>query len=156
MKKLFLKLLKFCIGKFQNEILSHIHNTSAVVTTQLIFDRASLITDALLDSNPNNEEQIKEILKQTLTSEAFITLEKEATAQLVLMIKDENLSKILIGTEGLRLEIFKVLADDNTDNVAQIKDIVGAYTESEEFIEYVSLLAQYLITKKIKNGRNSK
>ena len=149
MKKIFLKLLKYCLARFQNEILNNIHNTTATIVTQLIINRTSLITDALLDSNPDDNGQIKEILKQTLVSEQFIALEQEGIQKLSELIKDPNLVKVLVGTEKLRLEILKVLADDDTNNGVQIENILGDYTNSEEFVEYVSLIAQFLLTKKL-------
>lgn len=122
-----------------------------------MFERTKLVTSALLDSDPNDGEQLKDILKQTLVSESFVALEQNGISLLVETIKDENLAKIVLGTERFRMDIFKLLADEDPNNKAQLEDLVTDFTQSDEFVEYVSLLAQHLITKKLtKNGRNSK
>lgn len=157
MKKLLLKLLNYCLGKFQDEVLNNINNTTAELATKLMFERTKLVTSALLDSDPNDGEQLKDILKQTLVSESFVALEQNGISLLVETIKDENLAKIVLGTERFRMDIFKLLADEDPNNKAQLEDLVTDFTQSDEFVEYVSLLAQHLITKKLtKNGRNSK
>ena len=124
MKSFAIKVLISALKMFDNAIVSKINSEWVKRIVVLSMKRLTLFGEALVDSDPNNKEQIEKIARETLVSPEFRDLQKQ---------------------------LFAVLGDDNTANAEQIKGLFESYLKSEEFDTLAIGFAELLAEKYAKN-----
>lgn len=151
MKSFTIKVLISALKMFDNAIVSKISSEWVKRIVVLSMKRLTLFGEALVDSDPNNKEQIEKIARETLVSPEFRDLQKQLTAEIVSKIPNPKVAALLIATENLREQFFAVLGDDNNANADQIKDLFESYLKSEEFDTLAIGFAELLAEKYAKN-----
>lgn len=151
MKSFVIKILLKALNLFTDVIVSRINSEWVKKATELTIKRLSLFGEALVDSDPNDKEQVERIAKQTLLSEEFQNLEKAVTLEIASKIDNPILANMLIQSDDLRLKIFATLGDDVNSNKDQIKDVFEAFVKTEEFDTIVIGLTELLANKYAKN-----
>lgn len=151
MNKFVVKVLVAALDMFNTLVVSKIANESIKKSVELLIKRLRLFGEALTDANPDDKAQIEQIAKSTLLSPEFQELERQITADIAAKIKNEKLAQMLIQSDALRLRLFAVLGDNETNNADQIKKLFEDYLKSEEFDSMAISIAELLAEKYAKS-----
>lgn len=152
MKKFVIKLLLEGLSLFESIIVNKFPSEWVKKISKLAVARFKLFGEALIDSDPNDKEQLERIARETLASPEFIALEGFITTELAAKIPNEKLAQVLISTEKLRLNFLSVISDDDTDNAKQLKELFDSYLHSEDFDTVAITLTELLAEKYAKNA----
>lgn len=151
MKKFIIKSLIAALGLFENIVVSKFPSEWVKKISRLVVSRLKLFGEALVDVDPNDKDQLEKIAKETLGSVEFAELEGFITQELVEKIPNEKLGQILLSTEQLRLNFFRIVSDEDKDNGKQIKELFESFLHSEEFDSIAIQLTELLAEKYAKN-----
>lgn len=110
----------------------------------------------MLDSNPNDEAQVNELLRTTIVSEEFLNLDKSLSELVSSKLKDKSLVELVNATSKLRFDFYTIIGDDNFDNEAQLKQYLEEVIVSPEFEVIYSLVIKHYMNKKRNVNRIAK
>lgn len=91
-------------------------------TLQDVKDSAKSIVTVLGDTNPNDKEQINQVIREFLVEKGFLDRSKGELLNKVAQIKDERLRILLTSLLPVAFDIIKLLFDDNPNDEQQIID----------------------------------
>jgi len=151
MKKFIINALITGLQLFESLVVDKLSSQWVRLSAKLSISRLKLFGEALVDSDPNDKAQIEKIAKETLVSAEFSQLHSALTNELASKVKNEQLVKLLVLTESLRMHVLAVLVDDNKDNSAQLKAALEDFMRSEEFDALAISFAELLTDKYAKD-----
>lgn len=151
MRKFIIKALLSGLNLFESVIINKFPSEWVKRISKLTVSRFKLFGEALIDSDPNDKEQLEKIAKETIGSTEFAELEKFAVSELATKIPNAKLAEVLLSTESLRLNFYLLLTDEDTNNNEQIKQLFEDFLHSEDFDKIAITLTELLADKYAKN-----
>lgn len=151
MRKFIIRALLSGLDLFESVIINKFPSEWVKRISKLAVSRFKLFGEALVDSDPNDKEQLEKIAKETIGSHEFAELEKFAVSELAAKIPNAKLAEVLLSTESLRLNFYLLLTDDNKNNSEQIKELFESFLRSEDFDNIAITLTELLAEKYAKN-----
>lgn len=130
-KKLLLKLADVSLNMFEKNLGFFIEDEEAIKLLKLKTDLLQEIVKVLRDSDPENKAQIVKVLKDYIKGPGSDYAEDKLT-QLVLKIKDVEIRMTAAALVSPVDDALRVLADDNPENLNQIKQIAIDHFKSQD------------------------
>lgn len=126
LKAVLLSVLSF----FETALLKRV-NEDIGKGLELVIIRLRETVNALNDANPENREQILEIIRKFF-NEDLSDYAREIIAEEIAKLQDENLRKVLAFALDKAVDVLEIYTDENKDNAAQIAEFWDVLRKSEE------------------------
>ena len=139
--KLILKLLTQLASLFINMI----KDAELRMMASGLLDGATKTVDALSDADPNDSDQLREILNELVKTGSF---RQGAQAELlghIQKLDNENVRKSLTIINGHAFPIADILTDENSENTEQLKAYMGDILSSEDGMELFNALLSIIL-----------
>lgn len=149
--KLVIKITVATLSLFERVIIPRISLDWFKSTVVLLTNRLKMIVAAFGDDNLDNNEQLEQIAKETLLTKEFQELQLMLFTKLVEKANNEAITKLILGTEQLRSELFIALGDDVKPDSLQLENALKSFVKSENFDELAIMFSKLLVEKYSKN-----
>lgn len=149
--KLVIKITVATLSLFERVIIPRISLDWFKSTVVLLTNRLKIIVAAFGDDNLDNNEQLEQIAKETLLTKEFQELQLMLFTKLVEKANNEAITKLILGTEQLRSELFIALGDNVKPDSLQLEDALKSFVKSENFDELAIMFSKLLVEKYSKN-----
>ena len=145
--KLVIKITVATLSLFERVIIPRISLDWFKSTVVLLTNRLKMIVAAFGDDNLDNNEQLEQIAKETLLTKEFQELQLMLFTKLVEKANNEAITKLILGTEQLRSELFIALGDDVKPDSLQLENALKSFVKSENFDELAIMFSKLLVEK---------
>ena len=125
--KLVIKITVATLSLFERVIIPRISLDWFKSVVVLLTNRLKMIVAAFGDDNLDNNEQLEQIAKETLLTKEFQELQLMLFTKLVEKANNEAITKLILGTEQLRSELFIALGDDVKPDSLQLENAFTAF-----------------------------
>ena len=100
--------------------INKINNAYGRETLLNLADSFKEVVSAIADANPDDAQQIKDIIDRFLSDSGFLDNTRQELIKKIEQIQDERLRVVLLGFLPVSFDIIKVLFDEDPANEAQI------------------------------------
>lgn len=146
------KLVLGFIAGIDVYLVDRINSDFAKRSIRNLLNPLKAITNALTDGNPKDEEQVNQIVRTYLNQEVPVFATGEITAALE-KVQNPDVKAVLGTLANPIVDMIRLLSDDNPDNEAQLKQMLGDFVGDKDTQKIAILhILLPLVNAKVKDG----
>lgn len=146
------KLILGFIAGIDAYLVDRINSAFAKRAIRNLLNPLKSITNALTDENPRDNEQVDAIVRKYLNQEVPVFATGEIAAGLE-KIKNEDVKAVLSTLSHPIVDMLRLLSDDNPDNEAQLKQMLGDFVNDKDVQKTAVLhILLPLVNAKVQDG----
>jgi hypothetical protein len=139
------KLILSLLTRLGQLFLSKIKDAEIRLMASGLLDSAAKTVDVLSDADPNDAQQLREIINGLISKGDFSEGLRLELLSKIQKLKNEDVRKALTIINGNAFPIAELLTDDNKDNSDQIKEYLVTFLRGESGMELFAALLSIIL-----------